>query len=168
MIQESRKTKRLWLVLHNIRSVHNVASIFRTADCFDVSEIILVGFTPAPTDRFGKPRKDFAKVSLGAEKTVAWRYVSHITQALRYLRGKKAFVIAVEQSPRAKDYRTVMVRRPTALIFGNEVEGIPESVQKKCDSVAEIPLYGTKESLNVSVAAGIVLARVSGHLNHES
>lgn len=151
-----------YIVLHNVRSVHNVGSIFRTADCLGVSNVFLCGYTPPPVDRFGRPRLDFAKVSLGAEKTVSWKKFKNINRTLEFLQKQKVRIIGVEQATNAKDYKKVSAHSPVAFIFGNEVAGIPESVLKKCDTVAEIPMRGGKESLNVSVAVGIALSRMLG------
>ncbi len=161
----------VYVILHNIRSVYNVGSIFRTADAIGVTKIYLTGYTPAPVDRFRRSRKDFSKVSLGAEKSVPWEAYKNIRALLRKLKAAGVKIIAVEQDGNAIDYKKVnphtkqvfgvgvKVRTSAALIFGNEVGGIPEKVLKLCDSIAEIPMRGRKESLNVSVAAGIVLFR---------
>ena len=131
------------LILPDIRSTYNVGAIFRTADAVGISKIYLVGITPAPLDRFGKVRSDIAKSALGAEQTVNT-------------------IIAIEQSERAVDYKKVRLSGPTAFILGNEVTGISQSVLAKCDVIAEIPMHGMKESLNVSVATGIALFRMLG------
>lgn len=149
--------KTILLVLHNIRSAHNVGSIFRTADAAGVSKIFLTGHTPAPVDRFGRKRKDFVKVSLGAEESVRWERVKNLSPLLRRLKKEKVFLCAVEQSHRSVDYKKIPHKRNVALIFGNEVWGLPRSILKTCGCVAEIPMHGNKESLNVSVAAGVVL-----------
>lgn len=147
----------IYIILHNLRSAYNVGSIFRTADAAGVSKIYLAGYTPAPVDRFGRVRKDFVKVSLGAEKTVAWERVASASALIRKLQKKGARVIAVEQSRGAVDYRKIKARGKTAFLFGNEVRGVPPALLKLCDLVAEIPMRGKKESLNVAVAVGIVL-----------
>jgi len=147
----------VYLVLHNIRSVHNVGSIFRTADAAGVEKIYLTGYTPAPTDRFGRRRKDFTKVSLGAENSVAWECRKDIHPLLRELRAKETRIIALEQNPRSIDYRKARVKGAVAVIVGNEVNGLPKSVLTHAETIAEIPMRGKKESLNVSVAAGIFL-----------
>jgi tRNA G18 (ribose-2'-O)-methylase SpoU len=152
--------KEVFIVLPDIRSVYNVGSIFRTADCFGVTNIILVGYTPTPKDRFGRARKDFSKVALGAEDVVAWQYFPKISQAMKFLKDKKTFVIGVEQSEESTDYKKIKPKFPVAFIFGNEVEGVKSDLLKQCDIVAEIPMYGAKESLNVSVAVGVALSRV--------
>ncbi|MBU6390273.1 TrmH family RNA methyltransferase, partial [Patescibacteria group bacterium] len=140
--------------------VHNVGSIFRTANCLGISNIILAGYTPSPIDRFGRMRKDFSKVALGAEKEIEWRHERNAEAVLRFLKKSGVRLIAVEQSPRSTDYREVRVRGATAFIFGNEVTGLPEKILRAADTIAEIPLRGGKESLNVSVAAGIALTRM--------
>ncbi|MCR4311528.1 MAG: TrmH family RNA methyltransferase [Candidatus Taylorbacteria bacterium] len=157
---KSKTPKEVYVVLCNIRSIHNVGSIFRTAECFGVSHVLLVGYTPTPVDRFKLPRKDFAKVSLGAEKNIIWSSYPTITKAITFLKGKGVQIIAVEQDEKARDYKTISVRRPIAFLLGNEVGGIPKKVLTLCDVIAEIPVYGTKESLNVSVSAGIALAEM--------
>lgn len=147
----------VFLILHNIRSIHNVGSIFRTADAAGVTKVYLTGYTPAPIDRFGRTRKDFAKVSLGAEQSVPWEARKDIFALLRALKAKGVQVIALEQDERAVLYRAVKVKTPAALIVGNETGGIPKRILRLCDSIAEIPMRGAKESFNVAVAAGIVL-----------
>jgi tRNA G18 (ribose-2'-O)-methylase SpoU len=142
-----------------------VGSIFRTADAAGVSHIILSGYTPAPVDRFLRERKDFAKVSLGAEKTVPWKRAKQLTPALKKLKKEGYKIIAVEQyknSVSLFDYASRKFAPPAggrrmALILGNEVKGLPKSILTQADVVVEIPMRGKKESLNVSVATGIVL-----------
>jgi 23S rRNA (guanosine2251-2'-O)-methyltransferase len=146
------------LVLHNIRSVHNVGSIFRTADAAGVSNIVLSGYTPAPMDRFGRERADFNKVSLGAEKTVSWEQAKTLAAALKKLRRENFKIAAVEQDTKATslfDYRPKTTK--LALVLGNEVRGISHESLKLCDDIVEIPMRGSKESLNVAVAAGVAL-----------
>lgn len=157
---KNRTVKDTYVVLHNVRSVHNVGSIFRTADCFGISELILVGYTPTPNDRFGRLRKDFSKVSLGAETALPWRHFPKISEALKFLKDRQVYVVALEQARGAIDYRKVRPIFPVAFIFGNEVSGIPKTVLSSCDVVAEITMRGKKESLNVSVAVGVALARM--------
>ncbi|MES2087967.1 MAG: TrmH family RNA methyltransferase [Patescibacteria group bacterium] len=157
--QKEAEKQRVYLVLDNIRSVHNVGSIFRTADCLGVSKIFLVGVTPTPKDRFDRVRKDFAKVSLGAENLVAWEHVSDLSKLLSKFKKQNVSVVAVEQASNSKDYRKIEISYPVAFIFGNEVEGVSEKILKRSDIIAEIPMKGSKESLNVSVAVGIALAQ---------
>ncbi len=148
------------VVLHNIRSLHNVGSIFRTADAAGVSKIYLCGITPALIDRFGKIRPQFAKVSLGAEKYVEWEKVNATSACLRKLKKDNYKVFAVEQSKKSIPYYKLKIENlklKIALVLGNEVNGLPPSVLKLADKILEIPMGGGKESLNVSVAAGVVL-----------
>ena len=152
--------KEVAVLLHNIRSTHNVGSIFRTADALGVSKIYLSGFTPTPLDRFGRPRKDIAKVSLGAEKTIPWQYVKNPKILIKKLKKEKYQIIGLEQSNNSVDYKKVKVHNPVLFIVGNEVTGIDKGILSLCDIVAEIPMNGNKESLNVSVAFGIALFRI--------
>ncbi|MBC7836261.1 TrmH family RNA methyltransferase [Acetobacteraceae bacterium] len=146
------------LVLHNIRSVHNVGSIFRSADAAGISRIILSGYTPGPLDRFGNPRKDFTKVSLGAEKSVPWIQKKTIASVLKELKKENCFLVAVEQDARSTSLFDFQApNKPLAVVMGNEVRGVSPQVLKQCDAIVEIPMRGKKESLNVSVAAGIAL-----------
>ena len=148
------------VLLHNIRSAHNVGSIFRTADAAGVAKVFFSGYTPSPVDRFGYARKDVAKVALGAEKFVPWEYQKDPYAIITPLRDKGWHIVGVEQDAHAIDYRTLKISRPTLFVLGNEVRGISPALRKKCDTLIEIPMRGKKESLNVAVAAGIVLFSV--------
>jgi len=150
----------IFLILHNIRSTHNVGSIFRTADAAGGSKIYLTGYTPTTLDRFGRPRKDIAKVALGAEKTIPWEHVPNIKTLLKKLKEEKIEIVALEQAENSIDYKIFKPKNSFALILGNEVGGIEKSILKLCDKVIEIPMSGKKESLNVSVSAGIALFRI--------
>ena len=151
------KKAEIHLILDNIRSAHNVGSIFRTAETVRVAKIYCAGTTPAPRDRFGTKRKDLAKVALGAEELVPWEHVPSTIRLVRKLKKEGFRIVAIEQSPYSVDYRKVKVGRKAVLILGNEVGGVDPKVLKSSDVIAEIPLEGKKESLNVSVAAGVVL-----------
>lgn len=159
-MKSATNKKEISLILNDIRSTHNVGAIFRTADAAGVSKIYLVGTTPTPLDRFERERKDIAKTALGAEKTVAWEYVKTITLLLKKLKEEKVYIVAVEQSENSVDYKKVKLPEKSAIIVGNEVSGVPKDVLSKCDCVAEIPMSGEKESLNVSVATGVALFRI--------
>lgn len=152
--------KEICLILYNIRSAHNVGSIFRTADAASVSHVYLTGYTPSPIDRFNRERKDISKVALGAEKTVPWTHTENIEEVISELKKKGFTIIALEQDKKSVDYKTIRISQKSLLILGEEVNGIPKSILKKCDIIAEIPMRGKKESLNVSVAAGIALFRI--------
>lgn len=153
------------LILHNIRSAENVGSMFRTADAFGITKVYLTGYTPTPVDRFKRPVSRIAKTALGAEKTVSWEKVE-VAPLIEQLRADGVSVIALEQAPHAVPLHT-LVRDPGleqkgwALLVGNEVEGVDPETLALVDSVVEIPMHGTKESLNVAVAAGIALFSLS-------
>mgnify|MGYP001585322712 CR=1 FL=1 len=147
------------VLLHNVRSIHNVGSIFRTSEAAGVEKIYLSGYTPAPTDRFGRKRKDIKKTALGAENMLPWEKIGPPSGVIAKLKKDGWAVVGVEQDTRAIDYRKCTVRKPTLFVFGNEVRGIPSVLRAKCETLVEIPMHGKKESLNVSVVAGIVLFR---------
>ncbi|MDE1192823.1 MAG: RNA methyltransferase [Arachidicoccus sp.] len=140
-------------VLDNVRSMHNVGSVFRTADSFLLQAVYLCGYTPRP------PHRDIHKTALGATDTVEWKYFENIHDALQQLQQEGFEVYAIEQTTNSfalNDF-SFHEKNKYALIFGNEVEGVQQSVINKCKGSIEIPQDGTKHSLNISVAAGIVL-----------
>jgi tRNA G18 (ribose-2'-O)-methylase SpoU len=147
------------LVLHNIRSSHNVGSMFRTADGAGIGRIILSGYTPDHLDPKGKERRDFVKVSLGAEKFIPYSRAKQLSPALKKLKAEGYTIVAVELSERAVsvfDYRQKDGEK-LAIVMGNEVRGISTQSLRHCDHVVQIPMRGKKESLNVGVACGIAL-----------
>lgn len=148
------------ILLDNIRSVHNVGSIFRTAETIGISKIHCIGTTPTPNDRFDRKRADFAKVALGAEDSVEWEHVDSASRLVKKLKKEGFQVVAIEQNKNSIDYRRVKATSKTLFIFGNEVDGISTPLLKLADVIAAISLQGKKESLNVSVAAGIALYRI--------
>ncbi len=149
-----------YVILHNVRSAHNVGSVFRTADGAGVSMVYLTGYTPAPIDRFGRVRNEIAKTSLGASAMVPYESHENIFSVLELLKNKGITIVAVEQTKKAHNYKTYTQKSDTAYIFGNEITGIEEAVLAKADAHILIPLSGKKESLNVSVTAGIILFHV--------
>lgn len=150
----------IYVLLHNIRSTHNVGSIFRTSDALGVNKIYLSGYTPTPMDKYNRPRKDISKVSLGAEKSISWEYIQDPKKLIEKLKKDKIEIIAVEQSKNSVDYKKIKIKNAVLFVVGNEVEGVENSILKLCDMVAEIPMKGDKESLNVSVAFGVALFRM--------
>lgn len=141
------------VVLDNVRSMNNVGSIFRSADCFGVEKLCLCGITATP------PHRDIHKTALGAEESMAWTYHEHTAELCRTLKQEGYLLIAVEQvegSVSLSNFKLNADQR-YAIIFGNEVDGVSEEVLNLCDVCLEIPQYGTKHSFNVSVCAGIVL-----------
>ena len=151
-------------VLDNLRSVYNVGSIFRTANACGIEKIILCGTTPTPLDKKGVRRSDFAKVALGAEDTLQWEYKEDTKDTLQELKKSGFYTIAFEQDAKSIDYKNVNVegREKIVFIIGQEVTGISRDVLDECDVIAEIPMLGTKESLNVTIAFGIGVYRVLG------
>ncbi|MFA6077995.1 MAG: TrmH family RNA methyltransferase [Candidatus Paceibacterota bacterium] len=165
------RKRNIYLILNDIRSAHNVGSMFRTADTVGIKRIFLTGYTPRPVDRFNRPVKEIAKTALGAEKTISWEHELDVLKVIQNLKKEKVEIIALEQSPKAVDYKKVKIKNDTAFIVGNEVLGISEEIIKVVDVVAEIPMQGKlardrssddkgKESLNVSVALGVALFRI--------
>ena len=163
---------KIFLILHNIRSLHNVGSIFRTAEGLGVKKIYLAGYTPEPYDLFGKLKNDFQKTALGAEKYIKWEKLRYIAVLIKQLKKEKIQIIALEQSKKAilldrfVKYQLggLTAKLGVALILGNEVSGTSKSVLQKCDKIIEIPMRGNKESLNVSVAAGIAIYELTKSL----
>ncbi len=163
-----KKKFEIIVILDNIRSVHNVASIFRTADGAGINKIYLCGITPSPLDRFNKILPQFSKVSLGAEKYVAWEKHKSALILIKKLKnpltGGGYKILAIEQSQNSIPYNRLMVKgqiSKVVLIFGNEVRGLSSKVLKIADKILEIPMFGKKESLNVSVAFGIIVYRLA-------
>ncbi|GEO08036.1 RNA methyltransferase [Segetibacter aerophilus] len=140
-------------VLDNIRSMHNVGSVFRTADAFLIDAIFLCGYTPQP------PHRDINKTALGATESVDWIYFAAATDAIRELKNRGYKVLAVEQTEGSMSLEKFSVKTDDkiAVVFGNEVEGVQNEVLQLIDGSLEIPQLGMKHSLNISVAAGIVL-----------
>jgi len=141
------------LVLDNIRSLHNVGSVFRSADGFGIEKIWLCGYTGTP------PNPEIRKTALGATDTVAWEYRKNISELLSELIAEGYTCIAVEQTDKSQQLADFVPdeQRKYAFILGNEVEGVQQAVLDVCESGIEIPQFGTKHSLNVSVAAGILM-----------
>jgi tRNA G18 (ribose-2'-O)-methylase SpoU len=159
--------KEAVLILQDIRSVENVGAMFRTADAAGINKIYLTGYTPTPLDRFGRKRKDMAKSALGAEEFVPWEQKKSILPLLAKLKKENFKIIAIEQARNSIDYKKVSIKggpayghKRLAFIMGTEVTGIPKNILQQCDVIAEIPMRGKKESLNVSVALGIALFRI--------
>lgn len=144
----------LTVVLDNVRSMHNVGAIFRTADAFRVEKIILCGITPRP------PHREIQKAALGATETVAWIYEKDITTALQNLKQEGHCLVGIEQTTGSRpldEFSENLSAKPYAVVLGNEVDGLTEESLPLYDAFVEIPQYGTKHSLNVSVCGGIVM-----------
>lgn len=160
--QQAEKSP-LVVVLENVRSMHNVGSIFRTSDAFRVEKIYLGGFTPAP------PHREIQKTALGATESVAWESASSTEELIISLKELGYQVYAVEQTHNsiALDQFTPQKKSKLALVFGNEAEGVSEAAIKLCHGAIEIPQFGSKHSFNISVSAGIVLWDVFNKINQQ-
>jgi tRNA G18 (ribose-2'-O)-methylase SpoU len=150
--KQAEKT-RVIVVLDNIRSMHNVGSVFRTSDAFLLEAIFLCGYTPQP------PHRDINKTALGATETVDWMYFPETIDAVSQLKNKGYRVFGIEQTRESISLEKFGTpsNEKLAMVFGNEVEGVDTNVLQLCDGSIEIPQLGTKHSLNIAVAAGIVL-----------
>ena len=145
------------VVLDHIRSLYNVGSMFRSSDAFRIEAVVLCGITAQP------PHPEIHKTALGAEESVAWKYFNQTEDAIEWLKQQGYMVLAVEQcegSTMLQDFQKQLDKK-YAIVLGNEVKGVQQQVVDMCDGCLEIPQYGTKHSLNVSVAAGIVLWHLS-------
>ncbi len=149
---ESMKAKHLPLcvVLNSIRSLHNVGSIFRTADAVGVEKIWLTGITGYP------PQSGIAKTALGAEQSVPWEYKEDILSLVKEIKGQGYQIVLLEQMQGAVAHDEFKPKTPVCLVLGNEIEGVGEQLVKLCDAAVEIPMAGIKNSLNVAVAFGVV------------
>jgi len=154
-IEDFKKSKKtpLILVLDDIRSLHNIGSVFRTADAFLIEKIILCGITATP------PNKEIHKTALGATETVAWEHHENVLEVIENLKKENVLTMAIEQVESAiflQDF-TIEKDQKYALVFGNEVYGVAQEAVAICDGCIEIPQLGTKHSLNIAVSAGIVV-----------
>jgi tRNA G18 (ribose-2'-O)-methylase SpoU len=143
----------LVIVLDNVRSLNNIGSVFRTADCYRVEKIILCGITACP------PHKDIRKTALGATETIDWSYEEDTLKAVTQLQEQGYRTCAIEQADRSQnlyDFKAEIGDK-LAIILGNEVKGVQQAVVDSCDEVIELEQYGTKHSLNISVCTGIVV-----------
>lgn len=150
-------------ILHSVRSLHNVGSIFRTSDAAGIEKIYLCGITPTPFDQFGALRPQVVKVSLGAEKSVAWEKAMSTSKLIDKLRAAGWKVWALEQAKNSVSYtkfKKVSAKDKVAFLVGHEVKGLPSAILKKADKILEIPMLGKKESLNVGVAFGIAVFKL--------
>lgn len=145
------------IILHNIRSAYNVGAIFRTADGAGFEKIYLTGYTPQPYDRFGRVQPEIEKTSLGASLEVPWEAVEVVHEVLDQLKQAAVSVVAVELTTTATSLKKFVPPPSVAYLFGNEVGGVPTTLLHDVDTVLAIPMLGKKESLNVSVAAGVIM-----------
>lgn len=154
-VDEFKKAEKtpLAVVLDNVRSALNVGSVFRTCDAFRIEKIILGGITACP------PNNEIRKTAIGAEQSVEWEYAKDTVSAVENLKAQGYTIIAIEQADQSimiDNLSSVQISK-VALVFGNEVKGVDDRIMDICDLCVEIPQYGTKHSLNVSVSAGIAI-----------
>lgn len=150
---KSQEKFPLIIILDDIRSLNNIGSFFRTADAFNVEKIYLCGITATP------PHREIQKIALGATDSINWEYCPSITELIVELKGKNIKIVTIEQTEETTFLQNVhqLEGNKFALVFGNEVNGVNQEVVNQSDVVIEIPQFGTKHSLNVSVCAGVVL-----------
>ncbi|MCK4635875.1 MAG: RNA methyltransferase [Candidatus Moranbacteria bacterium] len=156
--------KEFCLILHNVRSAHNVGAIFRTADGCGIDHIYLTGYTPTPPDGSRpfttKPERKLIKTALGSHEFVAWSKVENVDEVFEDLKKRNFQIVALEQGEGSIDYKKFEPEFPLALVLGNEPVGIDDETLQKCDIMIDIPMRGQKNSLNVSVAAGIAMYEI--------
>lgn len=150
---KSAKKTPIIIILDNIRSLNNIGSVFRTSDAFLIEKIYLCGITATP------PHKDIHKTALGSTDTVAWEYIENTLELATTLQNEGVKICAIEQAEKATLLNTFTPEPETkyALVFGNEVKGVAQDVVSASDFIIEIPQYGTKHSLNISVSCGVVV-----------
>ncbi len=142
-------SKDLYIIAHNIRSLYNIGTIFRTSDAIGVKELFLTGYSGHP------PRKEISKVALGAEESIEWKHYKSLNYLLKKLKKNKVKIIALETNKNSINYLKFKPKFPLVLIVGNEVRGLSSSILKNVDQTIFIPMNGIKESLNVGIAMGV-------------
>lgn len=157
----AQKTQ-LIIILDNIRSLNNIGSVFRTADAFRIQHVYLCGITAKP------PHKDIQKTALGSTDSVSWTYAENTIDVVKNLQSEAVKVIAIEQADKSTFLQDFKAKSDStyAVVFGHEVKGVSQEVVSQCDAVIEIPQFGTKHSLNISVSCGVVIWDLFTKLNH--
>ena len=151
------KNKSFYLIAHNIRSLYNVGTMFRTADALGVDQLFLTGYTGQP------PRKEISKVALGAEDVVPWKHYKSTTHLIKKLKKEGVDIIALERNDQSIDYLDFKPKFPVALILGHEVDGVSSQLLKQADKIVSLPMNGIKESLNVGVAMAVAAYHIISH-----
>jgi len=157
-LREHRRRNPIYIILEDVLDTYNIGGFFRLADAIAVEKVYLCGSCAIPPDH------KIVKSSVGTHQLVDWEYCKDAMDAIRKVKKKKAKIIAVEQSPLSQDFKVLESVMPAAFLFGNESDGLKEKTLKKADIIAEVPMYGFNKSLNVMVAAGIVLYQVISSL----
>jgi len=150
----------MYLALENIRSLYNVGSIFRTASFFGISKVLLVGYSGRARPGVNELHEKVKKTALGAEKDLEIEFIKNSEELIKFTEGNKLKLTAVEQDKKSVDIAKWQAEKNSVLVFGNEVNGVSQEVLEAADEVVEIPRRGKKGSLNVEVAAAIILAQV--------
>ena len=150
-------TNSFFIIAHNIRSLYNIGTIFRTADALGVDFLFLTGYSGQP------PRKEISKVALGAENFVPWEHYQNISYLLKKLKKSGVKIVALETDKRAINYLDFKPQFPLALLLGNEVKGLSKSLLKQSDYLIKIPMKGQKESLNVAVAMAVASYHIASY-----
>lgn len=151
------------IILHNVRSAYNVGSIFRTADAIGARKMYLCGYTPIPTapgGAMGQVPSKIAKTALGAEKSIPWEHFKQTLRLIKKLKSEGIRIVALEQTRQSVDYRNYKPKFPLVILAGHERNGLSPKILQYVDEIIQIPMYGRKESLNVSVATGIALFKI--------
>jgi tRNA G18 (ribose-2'-O)-methylase SpoU len=163
-LQKLKQTQRspIYTLVENIRSMHNVGSIFRTSDGVLLNKLFLSGYTAVP------PRKEIDKTALGATESVPWEYTDQPEEALLKLKSCGTKIIAVEHTNASVEYTKYNYEFPLCVVMGNEVEGVSQKVLDVCDAAVELPMLGLKQSLNVSVAYGVIIYHIFAKLQANS
>lgn len=141
----------IYVIADNIRSLHNVGSLFRTSEAAGIKKLYLVGITATP------PRKEISKTAIGAENNVPWEYHTDLLPLLKYFKSQNIPILVLEHTDSSHNFQKIEYTFPICLVVGNEVDGVSEEVMDYADIAVEIPMFGMKQSLNVSVAYGIML-----------
>ena len=153
-IEEFKKARKtpITIILDNVRSALNVGSVFRTSDAFLINKIILCGITVTP------PNKEIRKAALGSAESIAWEYAKNTIDVITHLKKEGFYIIAIEQTAHANSLEKFnLPDQELVIVLGHEVNGVSQEAVDKCNEVIEIPQFGTKHSLNISVATGIVI-----------
>ena len=149
--EHNNRSMPIAILLENIRSMHNVGAFFRTGDGAGIEKIFFTGYTATP------PREEITKVALGAEEYIPWEQIADPLQAITTIREQGYRIVAVEQTDTSVDIGSLSYDQPICFVFGHETTGVSQEILAACDVAVEVPMFGKKESLNVSVCAGIVL-----------
>lgn len=148
------------LVIHNIRSAHNVGAMLRTAEAIGIDDVVISGFSAGPIDRFGRENPKVTKAAVGAHNLVSWTQAPDILEYLQEQQKLGRTIVSVEQDSRSVDYKAYQPTGDMVIIMGNEVTGVDQEILDLSDIILELPMTGEKESLNVTTSCGIILYRL--------